>query len=323
MRYTLLGNSGLRVSEVALGTMTFGTDWGWGASTGESAKQFELFAEAGGTLIDTANKYTNGTAESILGDLLATDRDHFVVGTGTRSTSRQTSTLHGNHRRAWCRHEASLQRLRTDHVDIPWLHAWDHLTPPEEVMRAPDDQEAGRAILSPGTLTPRLCGGPDNPGRRPRLVHLRRPTGRVLSSSARSSGLIPMARGLGLGVLARTLGAESYPASTPTQTPTAERRIVDVDAGRPLSPGPSPTSPTVLDSAPPSSHSPGYAPRAASSRSSARGPPSNSPTTSPAWTSTCRPTRWPGSIRPATSLAASRTTSWPAPTSSSVACPAS
>ena len=81
MRYTLLGNSGLRVSEVARGTMTFGTDWGWGASAGESAKQFELFAEAGGTLIDRANKYTNGTAESILSDLLATDRDHFVLGT--------------------------------------------------------------------------------------------------------------------------------------------------------------------------------------------------------------------------------------------------
>ena len=75
MRYTLLGNSGLRVSEVALGTMTCGTDWGWGASKGESAKQFELFAEAGGTLIDTANKYTDGSAESILGDLLAGSGD--------------------------------------------------------------------------------------------------------------------------------------------------------------------------------------------------------------------------------------------------------
>ncbi len=63
MRYTLLGNSGLRVSELALGTMTFGTDWGWGASQSESAKQFELFAEAGGTLIDTAGQYTNGTAD--------------------------------------------------------------------------------------------------------------------------------------------------------------------------------------------------------------------------------------------------------------------
>ena len=80
MRYTLLGHSGLRVSELDLGTMTFGTDWGWGASESESAKQFELFADAGGTLVDTANKYTDGSAESILGDLLAADRDHFARG---------------------------------------------------------------------------------------------------------------------------------------------------------------------------------------------------------------------------------------------------
>jgi len=104
MRYTLLGNSGLRVSEVALGTMTFGTDWGWGASAGESAKQFELFAEAGGTLIDTANKYTNGTAESILGDLLAADRDHFVVGTkyslNVRDGDLNAAAVTA---RAWCR----------------------------------------------------------------------------------------------------------------------------------------------------------------------------------------------------------------------------
>lgn len=96
MRYTLLGQSGLRVSELALGTMTFGTDWGWGASEGESAKQFELFAEAGGTLIDTANRYTNGSAETILGDLLGADRDHFVVGTppaaGPRSPGCRSST---------------------------------------------------------------------------------------------------------------------------------------------------------------------------------------------------------------------------------------
>src|ERR1035441_10129649 len=142
MRYTLLGNSGLRVSEVALGTMTFGTDWGWGASAGESAKQFELFAEAGGTLIDTANKYTNGTAESILGDLLATDRDHFIVGTKYSLNVRDGDlNAGGNHRKSLVQAlEASLQRLRTDHVDILWLHAWDYLTPPEEVMRALDDQ---------------------------------------------------------------------------------------------------------------------------------------------------------------------------------------
>jgi aryl-alcohol dehydrogenase-like predicted oxidoreductase len=100
MRYTLLGQSGLRVSELALGTMTFGTDWGWGASESESAKQFELFAEAGGTLIDTANRYTNGSAETILGDLLAADRDHFVVGTKYSLNTRDGDlNAGGNHRK--------------------------------------------------------------------------------------------------------------------------------------------------------------------------------------------------------------------------------
>jgi aryl-alcohol dehydrogenase-like predicted oxidoreductase len=142
VRYTLLGNSGLRVSELALGTMTFGPDWGWGASESESAKQFELFAESGGTFIDTANKYTNGSAESILGELLATDRDHFVVGTKYSLNLRDGDlNAGGNHRKSLVQSlEASLRRLRTDHVDLLWLHAWDYLTPPEEVIRALDDQ---------------------------------------------------------------------------------------------------------------------------------------------------------------------------------------
>src|SRR3954466_12438468 len=79
MRYTLLGNSGLRVSEVCLGTMTFGTEWGWGADEAESRKTFDLFVEAGGNFIDTADKYTNGTAETIVGRLLHDRRDDFVL----------------------------------------------------------------------------------------------------------------------------------------------------------------------------------------------------------------------------------------------------
>lgn len=142
MRYTLLGSSGLRVSEAALGTMTFGTDWGWGDSEAGSRKQFELFAEAGGTLIDTANKYTNGSAETIVGNLIAADRDHFVVGT-KYSLNVRAGDLNagGSHRKSLVTAlEASLRRLRTSYVDILWLHAWDYLTPPEEIMRALDDQ---------------------------------------------------------------------------------------------------------------------------------------------------------------------------------------
>ena len=79
MRYKLLGRSGLRVSELCLGTMTFGEDWGWGASSDESRRIFDTFAEAGGNFIDTANAYTNGSSEKIVGELIAPDRDKWVL----------------------------------------------------------------------------------------------------------------------------------------------------------------------------------------------------------------------------------------------------
>ena len=79
MRYKLLGRSGLRVSELCLGTMTFGEDWGWGASKDVSCKIFESFAAAGGNFIDTACNYTNGTSEKFVGEFIHADRDRFVV----------------------------------------------------------------------------------------------------------------------------------------------------------------------------------------------------------------------------------------------------
>ena len=88
MRYTLLGRSGLRVSEVALGTMTFGEAWGWGASKDECSRIFDAFVEAGGNFVDTASNYTDGQSEEIVGELVASDRDHFVVATKYSLTSR-------------------------------------------------------------------------------------------------------------------------------------------------------------------------------------------------------------------------------------------
>jgi aryl-alcohol dehydrogenase-like predicted oxidoreductase len=81
MRYKLLGNSGLRVSELALGTMTFGDDWGWGADKDTSRQIFEAYVEAGGNFIDTANNYTDGTSERYVGEFIASARDQFVVAT--------------------------------------------------------------------------------------------------------------------------------------------------------------------------------------------------------------------------------------------------
>jgi len=81
MKYKLLGRSGLRVSELCLGTMTFGTEWGWGADKTESQKIFDTYAGLGGNFIDTANRYTEGTSERFLGEFVKSDRDHFVVAT--------------------------------------------------------------------------------------------------------------------------------------------------------------------------------------------------------------------------------------------------
>jgi aryl-alcohol dehydrogenase-like predicted oxidoreductase len=142
MRYKLLGRSGLRVSELALGTMTFGPEWGWGADKDESRRMFEAYAEAGGNFLDTANRYTEGTSERFVGEFIAPDREKWVVATKyTLFTRRDDPNFSGNHRKNLVQAlERSLQRLNTDHVDLYWVHAWDFTTPVDEVMRALDDQ---------------------------------------------------------------------------------------------------------------------------------------------------------------------------------------
>ena len=149
MRYTLFGTSGLRVSELCLGTMTFGPNWGWGAEKKEAQLIFEAFAKAGGNFIDTANRYTDGTAETYLGEFLASDRDHFVISTKYSLFDRKDDpNFSGNHRKNMVRSlDASLKRLRTSFIDIFWLHAWDFMTPVEEIMRGLDDLVRAGKIL--------------------------------------------------------------------------------------------------------------------------------------------------------------------------------
>jgi aryl-alcohol dehydrogenase-like predicted oxidoreductase len=152
MRYQLLGRSGLRVSELAIGTMTFGEDWGWGASEEESRRIFERYAEAGGNFVDTANNYTNGTSERFVGQFVAPDRDHFVVATKYTLTDRKDDpNFGGNHRKNLRRTLTdSLRRLGTDYVDLLWLHMWDGMTPLEEVLRAMDDLVRAGKVLHVG-----------------------------------------------------------------------------------------------------------------------------------------------------------------------------
>jgi len=141
MKYRLFGNSGLRVSEISLGTMTFGEDWGWGSSKEEARKIYDAYRAEGGNFIDTANLYTNGTSETLLGEFMRDHRQSMVLATKyTNAAPGNDANAAGNHRKSMVQAlEASLRRLKTDYIDLYWLHIWDQLTPVEEVMRAFDD----------------------------------------------------------------------------------------------------------------------------------------------------------------------------------------
>jgi aryl-alcohol dehydrogenase-like predicted oxidoreductase len=141
MRYTFLGRSGLRVSELCLGTMSFGEAWGFGADEKESHRILDTFAEAGGNFIDTANKYHEGQSEEIIGSYLGADRDRWVVASKYTLAIRSGDPNAAGNSRKNLREavEASLRRLRTDYLDVLWVHAWDYVTPVEEIMRGLDD----------------------------------------------------------------------------------------------------------------------------------------------------------------------------------------
>jgi aryl-alcohol dehydrogenase-like predicted oxidoreductase len=207
MRYKLLGKSGLRVSELALGTMTFGEDWGFGASKEESRKIFHAFVDQGGNFIDTAVNYTNGTSEAFIGEFMKSNREEMVLATKYSLTTRpHDPNGGGNHRKNLVQSvESSLKRLQTDYIDLLWLHAWDFTTPIEEVMRALDDLVRSGKVL--------YIGISDTPAwivsRANTLAELRGWTSFIglqveysLMQRAPERDLLPMAHTLDIGVTA-------------------------------------------------------------------------------------------------------------------------
>lgn len=136
--YTTLGRTGLRVSPLCLGTMTFGTEWGWGADEQVCKEVFDQFVAAGGNFIDTADTYTNGHSEELVGRFTAAGnlRDHLVIATKfSFNPTRGNPNAGGNGRKNIYRAlEASLRRLGMDYVDLYYLHVWDLITPVEEVL---------------------------------------------------------------------------------------------------------------------------------------------------------------------------------------------
>lgn len=142
--YVTLGNSGLRVSPLCLGTMTFGMDWGWGSTVEESHKILKRYIDLGGNFIDTANVYTNGHSEVIIGDFITRKgfrRDQLVVATKFFGSLYQGDPHAGGTSRKSIHTalDASLRRLNTDYIDLYWMHCWDKFTPIEETMSTLDD----------------------------------------------------------------------------------------------------------------------------------------------------------------------------------------
>lgn len=153
MNYRTLGKTGLRVSAIALGTANFGEGWGYGADVKESTSIFNAYSEAGGNFIDTADVYQFGQSEEILGSLLTGRRDDFVLATKfSHGSSAQSGRLvTGNSRKAMVTSlEASLKRLKTDRVDLYWVHHPDGLTPSEEIVRGLEDLARAGKILYAG-----------------------------------------------------------------------------------------------------------------------------------------------------------------------------
>lgn len=152
LRYRLLGRTGLRVSEICLGTMSFGTQWGFGADEETSRQILDAYEAAGGNFLDTANKYHGGETEEFIGRWLGSRRQRTVLATKyTLSMDGEDPNASGNHRKNLVQAvEDSLRRLQTDYIDLLWVHAWDAYTPIEETLRGLDDLVSSGKVLYVG-----------------------------------------------------------------------------------------------------------------------------------------------------------------------------
>ena len=209
MRYKLFGtHSGLRVSELVLGTSNFGTRWGHGTELPEARRMLDIYADVGGNILDSSNGYQSGQSEEFLGDMLQGRRDRFVLGTKFAVSTDETANVltTGNSRQAMVASvEASLKRLRTDRIDLYWVHVADSVTPMDEIMRGFEDLVRQGKIL--------YAGLSDFPAWRvSRAATLAELRGTVpvaglqlehsLVARTAESELIDAGRGLGLGITA-------------------------------------------------------------------------------------------------------------------------
>jgi aryl-alcohol dehydrogenase-like predicted oxidoreductase len=204
--YRLLGRSGLRVSPLALGAATFGTEWGWGAERDQARALFDRYVERGGNFVDTADTYTGGSSERLLGEFTRDDRESLVLATKYSTLRRpgDPNATGAGRKNLFASVEASLRRLRTDYLDLLYLHVWDDATPVEEILRGMDDLVRQGKVLhvaicnTPAWQASRMQAIAQLRGWAP-LVALQTEYNLVERGAERD--LIPMAREMGLGVV--------------------------------------------------------------------------------------------------------------------------
>ncbi|WP_242904562.1 aldo/keto reductase [Actinomadura terrae] len=195
-----------RLSPLALGAATFGTEWGWGAEKDEARRLFDLYVERGGNFIDTAVTYTDGSSEHLLGEFARGKREGLVLATKYTTLRREGDPNSGGSQRKnlFASVETSLRRLGTDYIDLLYLHVWDFVTPVGEILRGMDDLVRQGKVLyvaisnAPAWQVSRMQAIADLRGWSP-LVALQLEYNLVERTGERD--LIPMAREMGLGVV--------------------------------------------------------------------------------------------------------------------------
>lgn len=236
LRQRLLCRSGIRVSELALGTMTFGTRAGWGSADEVCREIYAAFREAGGTFVDTANIYAAGESEEIVGRLVAGERDEVVIASKfALATNPADPNASGASRKSLRRAvEASLRRLGTDYLDLLWVHAWDRNTPVEETLRALDDLVRAGTVLAigisntPAWVAAHAATVADLRGWTP-LAALQVEYSLLARTAERE--LLPMAENFGLAVAAWSPLARGRLARPPAQgqpAPPGQAKVAEV-----------------------------------------------------------------------------------------------
>ena len=257
MEYRTLGKTGIRISELFLGAMTFGEQGGVGAPLAECRSMLDAYLDAAGNVIDTAINYRGGLSEEIVGEILDRRRDRFVVASKYTVTRDPTDPNGGGNHRKNLRLslETSLRRLHTDYLDLYWVHVWDDATPIEETMRALDDIVRTGKVPRSASPTPQPGSSHADTPRRRYVTTSSSPPSKSPTTSCSETPTETSSRWRKPSGSPSLRGLHSPAVSSPASSPAALRPLEPAST-RQASPNSSDMSPRSSTKSPTSSVSP-------------------------------------------------------------------